>query len=371
MIRSAALALVLLGLAACGQDQENASDRRGGPPAPAAVPGAPTAGPAPANAKGGATLQAVKNRGRLLCGVHTGLAGFAYPDNRGVWRGFEVDFCRTLAASIFGDRDAVRFVPLSAQNRFTALQSGEVDILIRVSSQSFSRDANLGLDFVGVNYYDGQGFLVRRGLEVRTAPELSGARICVITGSTTELNLSDFFRSRGLNYESVVVDSVDQSRANYQREACDAVTDDISALASSRSVLDNPQAHVILPDVISKEPLGPWVRQGDDNWADVARWNLYAVLLAEELGVTSRNAEDLRKTSRNPEVRRLLGVEGSFGPMLGLREDWAFQAVRQVGNYGEIFEANLGARSPLKLQRGLNAQWSAQPSGLMYAMPLR
>ena len=371
MIRSAALALLLFGLTACGQDRENASDRAEGPPAPAAVPGAPAVKPAPSTSKGGPTLQAVRNRGRLHCGVHTGLAGFAYPDNRGVWRGFEVDFCRTLAASIFGDRDAVRFVPLSAQNRFTALQSGEVDVLIRVSSQSFSRDANLGLDFAGVNYYDGQGFLVRRALNVRTAAELQGARICVITGSTTELNLADFFRSRGLQYEPVVVDSVDQSRANYQREACDAVTDDISALASSRSVLDNPQAHVILPDVISKEPLGPWVRQGDSNWGDIVRWNLYAVLLAEELGVTSKNVEQLRETSRNPEIRRLLGVEGGYGPMLGLREDWAAQAVEQVGNYGEIFETNLGARSPLKLQRGLNAQWSAEPSGLMYAMPMR
>ena len=369
MIRSAALALLLFGLAACGQDRENASDRNRPPPPAAAVPGAPAA--ATPTSKGGATLQAVRNRGRLHCGVHTGLAGFAYPDNRGVWRGFEVDFCRTLAASIFGDKDAVRFVPLSAQNRFTALQSGEVDVLIRVSSQSFSRDANLGLDFVGTNYFDGQGFIVRRALNVRSAAELSGARICVITGSTTELNLADFFRSRNLQYEPVVVDSVDQSRANYQREACDAVTDDISALAASRSVLNDPQAHVILPDVISKEPLGPWVRQGDDNWADIARWNLHAVILAEELGVTSKNVEELRESSRSPEVRRLLGVEGNYGSMLGLRDDWAFQAVRQVGNYGEIFEANLGARSPLRLQRGLNAQWNAEPSGLMYAMPIR
>jgi general L-amino acid transport system substrate-binding protein len=240
-----------------------------------------------------------------------------------------------------------------------------------VSSQSFSRDANLGLDFVGVNYYDGQGFLVPRALKVQTAAELNSARICVITGSTTELNLSDFFRSRDLKYEAVVVDSIDQSRANYQREACDAVTDDISALASSRSVLDNPQAHVILPDVISKEPLGPWVRQGDANWADVARWNLYALILAEELGVTSKNVDQMRESARNPEVRRLLGVEGGYGPMLGLRADWAAQAVKGVGNYGEIFEANLGARSPLKLERGLNAQWSGEPAGLMYAMPMR
>jgi general L-amino acid transport system substrate-binding protein len=232
------------------------------------------------------------------------------------------------------------------------------------------RDASLGVDFPGVNYYDGQGFLVRRSLALRTAAELAGARICVQRGSTAEQNVSDFFRARTLEVERVVVDTDTEARTAYQREACDAYAADVSTLASSRSVLNDPAAHVLLPDVISKEPLGPAVRHGDNTWADIVRWTLNAMILAEELGVTSKNVEELRETSTNPEIRRLLGVEGGYGAMIGLKDDWAFQVILQVGNYGEVFEANLGARSPLQLERGMNALWTAQPSGLMYAAPM-
>jgi len=367
--RTLGLAAVVLAtaLAACGDD-----------PAPAAPPGgttaqAPAAPRPPAEVEGrqSATLRAVRSRGRLNCGVNHSLPGFAYPDNRGVWRGFEVDYCRAVAAAVLGDRNAVQFVPVSPTERFAALQAGEMDVLIRNTSQTFSRDAGLGLDFAAIYYFDGQGFLAPASLRLRSAAELAGARICIITGSTTELNLADFFRSRGLTYEPVVVDRVEQARASYARGACDAVTDDISGLASTRSVLDNPQAHVILPDVISKEPMAAVIRQGDDGWGDVVRWTLYAMILAEELGITSKNVAEMQRTSTDPEIRRLLGVEGGFGRMLGVSDDWAFQAIRQVGNYGEVFESNLGARSPLRLQRGLNALWSAEQPGLMYAPPVR
>lgn len=359
----------LLGLQACDDGARAPAPAVGDPAAPASSSPRTRAQPSPS--VDSATLRAVKSRGRLNCGVNHSLPGFAYPDDRGVWRGFEVDLCRAVAAAVLGDRDAVQFTPLSPAERFAALQAGEVDLLMRNTSETFSRDADLGLDFAGVYYFDGQGFLVPRSSILRSAAELGGARICVITGSTTELNLSDFFRARGLAYESVVVDRVEQARASYQRRACDAVTDDISALASTRSVMDNPAAHVILPDVISKEPMAAVVRQGDDGWTDTVRWTLAALVLAEELGVTSSNVKQLRETSTNPEVRRLLGVEGGFGRMLGLSDDWAFQAVSQVGNYGQLFETNLGARSPLRLERGLNALWSADPPGLMYAPPIR
>ena len=352
-------------LAACGND-----------PAPAtATPQQPAAQQQPRTAERtdgeSATLRAVRSRGRLNCGVNHSLPGFAYPDNRGVWRGFEVDYCRAIAAAVLGDREAVQFVPVSPTERFPALQAGEIDVLIRNTSHTFSRDADLGFNFAAIYYFDGQGFMAPRSLNLRSAAELAGARICVITGSTTELSLADYFRSRGLTYEPVVVDRVEQARASYARQACDAITDDISALASTRSVMDNPQAHVLLPDVISKEPMGSVVRHGDDGWEDVVRWTFYAMVQAEELGVTSKNVEELARTSTDPEVRRLLGVEGGFGRMLGLSDDWALQVLRQVGNYGEVFETNLGGRSPLRLQRGLNALWKAEQPGLLYAPPIR
>jgi len=367
--RASVISALAAGLLSCGDEE-----------APTATPGAQTPPqaqqqsrqPAPrAVARDSATLRAIRARNRVNCGVNHSLPGFAYPDNRGVWRGFEADICRALAAGVLGDRDAVQFAPYSATERFAALAAGEVDVLARETSITLSRDADLGLEFTGIYYFDGQGFLVPRGLNIRTAAELSGARICVITGSTTESALADYFRSRGLAYEPVVIDRVEQARASYQRQACDAVTDDISGLASTRSVLDNPQAHVILPDIVSKEPMALVVREGDDGWEDAADWILQAMILAEELGITSRNVEEMRRTSTNPEVRRLLGVEGNFGRMLGLPDDWAFQVIRQVGNYGEVFENNLGQRSPLRLERGLNALWNAEPSGLMYAPPVR
>ena len=357
---TAALALLVVG---CDRDSE-------APPPP--VDEAPL-DPAASRPTGeaGPTLQAVKARGRLNCGVHQGLVGFAYTDNRGRWRGFDVDFCRATAAAVLGDPDAVRYVPLSAAERFEALRDGRIDVLWRNTSWTMGRDAGEGLEFAGVNYYDGQGFLVRRSLNLTSATELIGARVCVQAGSTTELNLADFFRARDLRYEPVVLPSEDEARETYAREGCDAFTADVSALAAARTTLSNPQAHMILPEVISKEPLGPVVRRGDDQWADVVRWTLNAVILAEELGVTSANARTLAESATDPAVRRLLGAEGDFGAMLALDDDWALRAIAATGNYGEIFERNLGSRSPLDLARGLNAQWNARPAGQMYALPVR
>jgi general L-amino acid transport system substrate-binding protein len=368
MLKRVLCAALLAGLAAC-KDPGSAVNEP--PPVARGVEGAPDAGLVEAGKQQGATLRVVRARGRLNCGVNVGQVGFAYTDNRGRWRGFDTDFCRAMAAAVFGDPNAVRFVPLSAKERFTALQSGEVDVLWRNTSWTFSRDTENRLDFAGINYFDGQGFMVRRSLGLASATELNGARVCVQSGSTTELNLADFFRAKGLKYVPVVVESEDQARGAYLREACDAYTADISELAAARTVLDNPTAHVILPEVISKEPLGPVVRQGDSQWADVTRWTLFATLLAEEFGVTSDNVDKMRAGSSNPEVRRLLGAEGGYGRMLGLNDDWAYRAVKAVGNYGEIFDRNLGRGSPLKLSRGLNAQWNANPPGLMYAPPMR
>jgi general L-amino acid transport system substrate-binding protein len=251
------------------------------------------------------------------------------------------------------------------------LQSGEVDVLWRNTTWTYSRETGDRLDFAGVNYYDGQGFLVRKSLGLHSATELNGARICVQTGSTTELNVADFFRSHGLKYTPVVVDSEDQTHANYLREACDALTADVSELAAVRAILDDPNSHMLLPEVISKEPFGPVVRQGDSQWEDVIRWTLNALILAEEFGITRENVDQLRRTSTNPEVRRLLGVEHGYGRMMGLSDDWAYRAIKAEGNYGQIFDRNLGRNSPLKLERGLNALWNAPKPGLLYAPPLR
>jgi general L-amino acid transport system substrate-binding protein len=317
------------------------------------------------------TLAAVKRRGRLNCGVHEGLVGFAYTDNRGEWRGFDVDFCRALAAAVLGNANAVRFVPLATSQRFEALRSGRVDVLWRSTSWTLTREAREGVRFAGVNYYDGQGFLVRRSLELATAAELNGARVCVQRASTSELNVADWFRARGLEYTPVVAASEEAARAAYAREDCDAFSADISALAAARTTLSNPDQHAILPDVISKEPLGPVVKRGDEAWTSIVRWTLNSLILAEELGVTSGNADDLAQESPNPTVRRLLGVEGDVGPTLGLRKDWARAAIKAEGNYGEIFARNLGPDSSLDLARGLNAQWNARPGGLIYALPIR
>jgi general L-amino acid transport system substrate-binding protein len=317
------------------------------------------------------TLAAVKRRGRLNCGVHQGLVGFAYTDNRGQWRGFDADFCRALAGAVFGNSQAVRFVPLTAAERFPALTDGRIDVLWRNTSWTMSRDAGEGFVFAGVNYYDGQGFLVRRALNLASATELNGARVCVQQGSNAQANADDFFRSRGVEYRPIVQPTEEAARDAYGREDCDAFSADISALAAARTVLSSPQEHVILSDVVSKEPLGPVVAPGDEGWAAVVRWTLNAVILAEELGVTRENAEALAEESRDPRVRRLLGMEGDYGAMLGLSKTWARDAIQASGNYGQIFEQNLGAQSPLDLARGLNAQWNARPGGLIYGLPIR
>lgn len=319
------------------------------------------------------TLQTVRKRDYLVCGVHPGLPGFALRDVQGVWRGLDVDICRAVAAATLGDAGKARFVPLTTEARFGALQEGRVDLLVRNTSWTFARDAALKSEFAAVTYYDGQGFMVPRALGLGSAEELSGARICVMAGSANEQNMTDFFRVRGLAVTPVVVANEDDARRRYeaQGEGCDAISTDISALAAQRSQMNNPGGHVILPNVISKEPLGAVVRQGDPAWTDIVRWTVFATLLAEELGLNARTVEQARETAVDPETRRLLGVEGDYGPLLGLSKDWAFQVIRQVGAYHEIFRRDVGADSPLKLDRGLNALWNAPQPGLMYAPPMR
>ncbi len=319
---------------------------------------------------GAGTLDDVRKRGHLRCGINTGLAGFASPDDKGVWQGFDVDYCRAVAAATLGDATRVRFTNLTGKTRFTALRSGEIDLLSRNTTWTFSRDADLQLTFVGVNYYDGQGFLVPAKLGVRSAKQLDGASICIQTGTTTELNLAEYFRINGLRYRSVPVETFTEARSVYLSGRCDAYTSDASGLAAARAAMAAPDAHVVLPEIISKEPLGPVVRQGDDQWADIARWTLNALVAAEELGIRSDNARDIAATSANPELRRLLGTEALQGrEALGLSATWALDAIVQVGNYGESFERHLGGRSPLGIARGLNALWTQ--GGLLYAYPFR
>lgn len=315
------------------------------------------------------TLADVKARGELLCGVNSGLVGFAAPDANGNWSGFDVSFCKAVAAAVLGDPAKVKFVPLTSQTRFTALASGEVDILARNSTWTFLRDTDLKLDFIGVNYYDGQGFLVRKDLGVSSAKELDGATICIQTGTTTEMNLADYFKANNITYQPVAVDSPAEGEQQYLAKACDAFTDDVSALAATRAAFADPENHILLPEIISKEPLAPAVRHGDDAWGDVARWTLYALIAAEEYGVTSANIEELSKSSENPEVQRLLGKTDDLGAKLGLDKEWAKRAIAAGGNYGEIFAATIGEQTPIGLARGLNAQWTQ--GGLMYAMPFR
>jgi general L-amino acid transport system substrate-binding protein len=321
------------------------------------------------SAEAGQTLDSIKNKGFVQCGVSTGLAGFSNPDDAGTWSGLDVDVCRAIAAALFGDAEAVKFTPLTAKERFTALQSGEVDVLSRNTTWTLNRDTALGLDFTGVTYYDGQGFMVPQELGVKSALELDGASVCVQPGTTTELNLADYFRANNMSYEPVVIERLEEIRTAYDQGRCDVYTTDQSGLYAERTVLSDPSAHTILPEVISKEPLGPVVRHGDHEWADIVRWTLYAMIEAEEYGVNQSNVEDLKANATNPVIRRLLGAEGDMGQNLGLAPDWAYNVVRQVGNYGEIFEANLGQSTPLKIERGLNAQW--KDGGLQYAMPVR
>lgn len=315
------------------------------------------------------TLDDVKARGKLNCGVTTGLVGFAAPDANGVWEGFDVSVCRAVAAAILGDGDAVEFVPTTGKTRFTALASGEIDLLARNTTWTFSRDVDLKFEFVGINYYDGQGFIVPKELGVSSAKELDGATVCIQTGTTTELNLADFFRANNISYEPVPIETNAEGQQQYLAGACDTYTTDASGLAATRATFENPGDHVILPEIISKEPLGPLVRHGDNEWADIARWTLNALIAAEELGVTSANMAEMAAGTNNPEVNRLLGTEGNLGEMLGLSADWAQKALAVGGNYGEIFEANIGESSPVGLARGLNAQWT--DGGLLYTPPFR
>ena len=314
------------------------------------------------------TLENTRAAGKLKCGVSQGVPGFSNPDDQGNWSGLDVDICRAVAAAVLGDPQAVEFTPLSSKARFTALQSGEIDLLARTTTWTMSRDVALGTEFVGINYYDGQGFMVRKDLGIQSADELAGAAVCTNTGSTTELNAADFFRERGMDYTVVAFEKADETLAAYDAGRCDVFTTDRSGLAAQRTKLTDPAAHVVLPEIISKEPLGPLVRQGDSQWADIARWVLNAMINAEELGVSSANVDEM-KSSDKPTVRRLLGVEGDFGEQLGLDNDWAYRVIRMVGNYGEIYDANVGPNTPLKLDRGVNALW--KKGGLLYAPPIR
>ncbi|MFO1121195.1 MAG: amino acid ABC transporter substrate-binding protein [Hyphomicrobiales bacterium] len=320
------------------------------------------------------TLDDVKQKGFVQCGVSQGLAGFSLPDAQNNWTGMDVDFCRAVAAAIFNDPTKVKFTPLSAKERFTALQSGEVDVLSRNSTWTMSRDTSLGLKFAGVMYYDGQGFMVRKSLGVDSALKLDGATVCTNTGTTTELNLADYFKANNMKYQVVAIEDSNQVRQAYDEGRCDIFTTDQSGLYAERLALKNPDDHVILPEIISKEPLGPVVRQGDDAWFNVIKWTYYALLNAEELGITQANVDQML-TSTNPEIKRVLGVkndDGSaagFGTGIGLDEDWIVHIVKGVGNYGEIFERNVGASTPLKIARGKNALW--RDGGLQYAPPIR
>ena len=314
------------------------------------------------------TLDTVKQRGTLVCGVTTGLAGFGQPDDKGNWTGLDVDYCRAVAAAVFGDDKKVKYVPTTAKERVTALQSGEVDMLARNTTWTMSRDSALGLSFTGINYFDGQGFMVKKSLGVSSAKELNGATVCVQTGTTTELNLADYFKSNNMTYKSVVFEKPDETLQAYLAGRCDVYTTDQSGLYSNRVQQANPEDHVVLPEIISKEPLGPSVRQGDSQWFTIVKWVHFALLNAEELGVTQANVAQMA-ASTNPEIKRLLGRDGDFGKGIGLDNDWALNIIKAVGNYGEIFERNVGTGSRLKIARGLNRLWNQ--GGLQYAPPIR
>ena len=320
-----------------------------------------------AGASAAATLDDVKARGKLNCGVTTGLVGFAAPDANGKWEGFDVDFCRAVAAAVLNDANAVEFVPTTGKTRFTALASGEVDMLARNTTWTLSRDVDLKFDFIGVNYYDGQGFLVSKEMGVSSAKDLDGATVCIQTGTTTELNLADFFRANNISYEPVPIETNAEGQQQYLAGACDT---DASGLAATRATFEDPSAHVVLPEIISKEPLGPLVRHGDNEWGDIVRWTLNALISAEEMGITSANIGELSAAAGdNPEINRILGTEGNLGEMLGLDADWAKRAIMAGGNYGEVFAKNIGESTPIALARGLNAQW--KDGGLIYSPPFR
>ena len=328
-----------------------------------------------AGAAFGTTLEDVKARGELICGSNTGLTGFGVPDANGVYQGFDADLCKAVAAAVLGDATKVKFVPTTGETRFTALGSGEVDLLIRNSTWTFSRDNDLKLDFVAVNYYDGQGFMVKKDLGVSSAKELDGATVCIQTGTTTELNLADFFKTNNISYTPVTVADDAEAQKQFESGACDAFTTDASGLAASRAAMADPANYVILPEIISKEPLGPVVRHGDNQWGDIVRWTYFALVIAEEKGITKANLEEVAAAvaadpAADPEIKRLLGIgDDDMGKMMGLDKEWAKRAIANAGNYGEIFEANIGTATPIGLARGLNALWTQ--GGLQYAPPVR
>jgi general L-amino acid transport system substrate-binding protein len=330
---------------------------------------------AAASAAQAGTLDDVRQKGFLQCGVSQGLIGFSSPDEQNKWTGMDVDFCRAVAAAVLGDPEKVKYTPLTAKERFTALQSGEIDILSRNTTWTMSRDTSLGLKFAGVMYYDGQGFMVHKAMNIKSAMELDGATVCTQTGTTTELNLADFFKANNMKYQVVAMENDDEVRGAYEAGRCDIFTTDQSGLYAERLALANPDDHVVLPEIISKEPLGPLVRQGDDAWFNVVKWTYFALLTAEEFGITQANVEEMAKTATNPELKRILGIkneDGSaagFGTGIGLDEDWVVHIVKGVGNYAEIFERNVGASTPLKIARGKNALW--KDGGLQYSPPIR
>ena len=315
------------------------------------------------------TLDDVKAKGELACGVSTGSPGFSFPDANGRWQGFDVGFCRALAGAVLGSGEAVKFVPLSSKTRFAALAAGEIDVLSRNTTWTFSRDVDLKQTFLGVDYYDGQGFMVKTELGVSSLLEMDGATICIQTGTTTELNLADYFRTNGMTYEPVPIESNSEAQQQYLAGACDSYTTDRSALAGTIQSFENPGEHMLLPEIISKEPLGPLVRHGDDNWADIGRWTLNALITAEELGITQANVVEMSQGHKNTEINRMLGNEGSLADMLGLESDWAVNAILAGGNYGEIFSNSVGENSPIGLSRGVNALWT--DGGLIYSPPFR
>jgi len=315
------------------------------------------------------TLEDVKKAGVLKCGVSTGMPGFAEADSKGMWRGLDVDFCRSVAAAVLGDAKKVKYVPLNAKERFTALQSGEIDVLSRNTTWTNTRDTTLGINFAGVNYYDGQGFMVPASLKIKSAKELDGATVCIQAGTTTELNLADYFRANNMKFKAITFDTNDQVDKAFFAGRCDILTTDQSGLYATKTKVEDPSKYVVLPEIISKEPLGPSIRQGDDKWANAVRWTLFALITAEEKGITSKNVDDLAKNSKDPEIMRFLGTEGTMGANLGLDANAFHRVIKQVGNYGESFEANVGENTPLKIKRGVNALWTK--GGLMYSPPFR
>jgi general L-amino acid transport system substrate-binding protein len=327
-----------------------------------------TAVAAPASAQ---MLKTVKDRGMLSCGVSQGLPGFSAPDDKGNWAGLDVDVCRAIAAAVFNDPTKVKFVPLSAKDRFTALQSGEIDVLSRNTTWTTSRDTSLGVNFTGVTYYDGQGFLAKKSLKVNSSLELNGASVCVQTGTTNEQNVADYFKANNMKYEVIAFGTADETIKAYESGRCDVFTSDVSQLYAERLKLAAPGDHAVLPEVISKEPLGPLVRHGDDQWFDVVKWTLFAMINAEELGITQKNVDEMMKSDK-PELRRVFGIDGNLGEQLGLTKDWVARIVRAVGNYGETFDRNVGAGSKLGIARGLNELWNSKTKGgIQYAPPIR